>query len=203
MKSLIKSILIFISIALTVSCDFLYKVDCPSFDKNALAWIPYHENQKIIFKNSATNENIHLTISAFVIEHTTHYMTNADCEKCDDIIEINNFAEGVTNLYIYFHLRENELGQMHYEIKGSIFDNYSISAATEYTDYEFNSKVFPEVKILTNNSYDQLFKKLILAKNYGIIGLIDKSDNKWCWNQNYVIISEENIEAEFRDISCN
>jgi hypothetical protein len=80
-------------------------------------------------------------------------------------------------------LSYNKLGSQSYHIYDTYFAEYN-SNYSEINNYLFENKKYDIVRIFEKNDSKGSFKKLIIAKDYGIIGLIDIHDNIWSLKSN-------------------
>jgi len=197
MYATIKSILLIIGLGIFLSCN--RQVDCPDFNNSIMDWMPYQSNDTITLLNTAGDAILILIINDLVIEHTTHYMTNLDCGTCDDHIMINS-NETNTDFQINITLNENRIITQQYIIKGNTFTDYN-SIYTELIDYSFGGHTFDSVRIFENQIDDDNFQKLIVAKGFGIIGLIESDSDTWI---SVGINARRIIETvNIANISCN
>ena len=174
------------------------KVECPDFDENVYEWFPYAKNDTIILERETKDTSIALFTESTLIWHTTHYMTNLDCGTCWDEITIGNYDSKISNLYIFVRLDKNQINSEEYYIKGSYFGN-TRSNYYKQDNYSFGGTVYPEVKIFENAVSDEFYTQLIIAKYYGIIGLVDKNGIKWIRSRDYVL---KIVHMEIRNKAC-
>ena len=150
-----------------ISC----RINCPEFDRKILSWIPYQENDVIELYSQSNDSTILFSITSISVTHTTHYARNSKCGGCSDEIFINHYDSD-------FHFEMYGGGQS-YKIFNTYFTTYS-----ELNNYLFDGKEYDVVRIFENNNSNVSFKKLIIAKEFGIIGLIDKDGNTWALKTN-------------------
>ena len=102
------------------------------------------------------------------VNHTTHYNTGYDCGHCDDDIQIG----GRTGFSVSVSLEKNKIKSEYYSINNESF--YENAVILE--NYTFNDKQYERVKIFEKAESNS---KLIIARNFGIVGFIDKDGNEW------------------------
>jgi len=160
-----------------LSCGI--KVKCPKFDKDILNWVPYQNNDTIKLVNLKNDSVLLLIIDTLMINHTTYFLTSSDCGGCGDDILVNNYE--TKDLQIMIFISDNTITGQCYTIKGTYFEDDSIDYLDyiEQPDYLFNGICYDNVHIFENKKTGEKFKKLIVAKEFGIVGLIDKDDNIW------------------------
>lgn len=181
-----------------ISCG--RQIDCPEFNSQILDWIPYENNDTIRLFNTSTDSVIILAINELIIEHTTHYMTNLDCGTCDDQIMVNHNETNNHDLQIKINLNENNLMDQSYLIVESYFTEYN-SNYFEFKDYTFENKVYDEVRIFEKKELNQIFIKLILAKGFGIVGLVDNENSIWII-QGSRLKNDKSNSVEIINIAC-
>ena len=164
-----------------ISC----KTNCPEFDKEILSWIPYQENDVIELYSQSNNSTILFSITSVNIEHKTHYKHGTDCGGCSDYILINNYD---SDFHLDMYIHENIIGSQSYMIIDTYFDTYS-----ERKNYQFENKEYDLVRIFETNVSQGTFRKLIVAKEIGIIGLVDIHGNSWILRTN-ATIKKPNIQ---------
>ena len=198
MKRLIQFAVFMTALILVAGCG--RKVNCPDFNQDVLQWIPYENNDTIRLQNLANDSLLMLPVRHIFVSHTTHYMTNLKCGECYDHISVN--AESSNNdFYADFYLDKNQISAQNFLIKGSGFDDNS-NHYSEQSYYTFEGNEYDNVRIFTNDNATALFSKLIIAKGYGIIGLIDREGNTWKL-QNPVLKNTGKIEVEVINTSCD
>ena len=178
-----------IFILIFTSCEM--KVDCPDFDRDLLEWFPYEDGISVLLTNSKENAVLELDINKVIVNHTKHYMRNEDCGTCDDYIEINESSD---DLHATIFLNENTIDAEYYLVKGAGFSDY-----TFFDSYIFDNKEYSEVKVFEDNTSNISFKKLIIAKGFGIIGLVDSDNRTWVLKPKSV---ETKSSIEIKDTSC-
>lgn len=158
------------------SCGF--QVNCPDFDAETLEWIPYQNNDIIILENSSKESHITLAVNSIYVEHTTHYVTNQKCGTCDDIISINGNETDNNNFLVHIGLNKNRINSQDYLVNGTYFTDYN-SEYSEHNNYLFDGDVYEAVRIFEKSVANETYRKLIIAKGYGIVGLVDYEGNAW------------------------
>lgn len=176
------------------------KINCPDFDNKILEWIPYHNNDTIRLINSSNDSIIKLAINKVIIEHTTHYITNLKCGTCDDHIMINGNETNKPDLKIDIYLNENNIQMQSFLIKGVHFTE-SDSDYSEQSDYSFEGVNYNAVRIFEKKDNSYGFFKLILAKGYGIVGLVDKNGDVWKIATNS-LKNNRGESVEIKNIAC-
>jgi len=148
------------------------KINCPDFNKDFLNWIPYQENDVIELYSQSKDSTIIFLIENVEVTHQTHYHSNTKCGGCDDDISINY---GRSDFFVRIYLHEKKIVQQEYWIGDTPFFNHS-----ESVNFIFEDKEYERVMIFeTPDTSAGTFKKLIIAKGFGIIGLIDIDGNTW------------------------
>lgn len=157
------------------SCNLNSKVDCPGFNEDVLSWLPYENKDTIRLINTSNDSVVSFAIDEIIVEHTTHYNSNMDCGTCDDQIMINTY-NSVSEFQAQIFLNENIINNRSFLIKGVYFNE---SEFLEITDYTYNNKVYDTVWIFNKSGSYEQFIQLLVAKGYGIIGLVDLHYNNW------------------------
>ncbi len=85
-------------------------------------------------------------------------------------------------------------------IKGFYFTEYN-SDYSEQTDYSFEGVKYDVVRIFEKKETNDRFFKLIIAKGFGIVGLVDKNGDIWKIDSSILKSSEIN-SVEIKNISC-
>jgi hypothetical protein len=190
---------IFISgLILMISCG--RKIDCPDFNDEILKWVPYQNNDTIRLMNSSNDSIMKLVINEVIVEHTTHYMTNVKCGTCDDRIMINVNETDSVDLQIHIGLTYKHIYNQSFLIKGFYFTEYN-SDYSEQSDYSFEGVNYDVVRIFEKKETDDRFFKLIIAKGFGIIGLVEKNGDVW-EIKSTILKSKKSESVEIRNISC-
>ena len=161
---------------------------CPKFDEEILTWIPYQEDDAIELYSQYKDSTIILSIKSVEITHTTNYSKGSiiGCTKCGggclDYISINqNNSDFQVNINLY----ENKMMDYGFGICGTNFTGSSFNLNySELTNFLFEDKEYDIVRVFENNNSDRTFNKLVIAKEIGIIGLIDIYDNSWVLKSN-------------------
>ena len=168
------------------------RINCPEFDRKILSWIPYQENDVIELYSQSNDSTIFFSITSINVTHTTHYERGSECGGCQDEIQINRYDSD-----FYFEM----YGGQNYKIFNTYFTTYS-----ELNNYLFEGKEYDVVRIFENNNSNVSFKKLIIAKEFGVIGLIDKDGNTWALKQNVKIRrlneNEQRKSIVINNVSC-
>jgi len=172
------------------------KTNCPEFDEKILNWIPYQENDVIELYSQSNNSTILFSITSVYITHTTHYEHGTKCGGCSDEIFINDYN---SDFHVEIYLSDRIMGHQSYKIIDTYFSNYS-----EVKNYLFESKEYDLVRIFETNSSEGKFRKLILAKEIGVIGLIDIYGNTWTLKTNAKIkrLNKEQRKIVINNVSC-
>lgn len=176
------------------ACNF--QINCPGLNNEILEWIPYKNNETIVLMNSTDDSILQLEINDVVVEHTTHYTTNTKCGRCDDNLRVNGNETSNPGLQINMNFNINNITHQSFTIEDSYF--FGDSQSSEYTDYTFEGVKYDAVQIF-ENSRDQRFTKLILAKGDGIIALIDKEGHTWLLKE----INAASTPVEIINIACD
>jgi len=148
-------------------------VTCPEFDENILSWAPYQKNDTIRLFSESTGSTMPLPIESVVVTHTSHYKKGTKCGGCeggDNNIQVNNYN---SDFQITIYYVKNKVTSQRYTISGSYFTTYS-----EIKNYLFEGREYDLVRIFESEQ-TRYFKKLIIAKDIGIIGLVDIYGNSW------------------------
>ena len=164
-------------------------VSCPDLDENILSWFPYEEGSVIRLENKTTDDLLTIPIAYMRIDHTSHYNTSYDCGHCDDEIMIGNNDVGFS---ISVHIEKNKITFERYKIGDVSF--YGSHIMSE--NYIFNDKKYEQVKIFENTGNNT---KLIVARNFGIVGFIDENGEEWLLIENSAM---QQIKARIIDVSC-
>ena len=154
-------------------------MNCPDLDENILSWYPYEEEGIICLENKTTDELLTIPITSVRINHTSGYNTGYDCGGCDDDIRISSKA---VDFKISVYIRENKIESEYYDIKGISFHKNAIVSK----NYTFNNKEYEQVKIFERTEDNS---KLIIARNFGIVGFIDENGEEW-------LLPESNIPQQ-------
>jgi hypothetical protein len=176
-----------------ISC----RTTCSEFDERILSWIPYQENDVIELYSQFNDSTIIFPINSVVISHKTHYKHNTDCGGCDDEIRINSYDKSNFHVDIYINNKNKQMSQT-YRICDSYFSTYSEinNFLFENTDYEF-------VRIFVADYSNGMFQKLIIAKEFGVIGLIDVYGNTWILKTNAIIKKHNEGNENRKNIVIN
>lgn len=195
MKKHSQSAVLFLILVVFLSCE--RQVNCPAFNSEPLEWMPYQEKDIILLVNTS-NDSLLLAVNEFTVEHTTHYMTNLDCGTCDDRIMINGSERNNSDLHVTIGLNKNKIIFQEFIIKGSSFTSYD-AEHVELANYTFERINYDALIIIDNNNTDERFQKLVLAKGYGIIALVDKEGKIWKLKDTSLKSSRS---VEIKNISC-
>jgi len=150
-----------------ISC----RTNCSEFDNKNLTWIPYQENDVIELYSQLNDSTITFLINRVEVSHTTHYSFGSKCGGCSDEIFVNGYN---SDFHVEIYLHENKMSSQSYKIIDTYFSTY-----LEEKNYLFENKKYDVVRIFETNGSQGTFKKLIVAKEIGVIGLIDNDDNNW------------------------
>ena len=168
-----KQISVIIIVLLSIFCIGCKRY-CPSFDEDILNWIPYQEDDEIVLRSQSNDLAIIFSIKSIEITHQTHYTIGYKCGTCDDRIEIIQNDHDTFYFYAMLSLHKNKITSLFYKIGDTFFDAYS-----EKEFFLFEGKEYNKVRIFEQTDSKGTFKKLIIAKEFGIIGLIDIYGNTW------------------------
>jgi len=173
MKTLLNIFCTIILLCLFSTCR---NINCPDFDEDVLSWYPYEEGSVIHLESKTTDTLLTIPIVNVMVSHTSHYNTGSKCEGgCNDEIQIDSRAGFSISVY----LEKNKIKSEHYNVNGeSFYENAIIS-----DNYTFNGKEYEQVKIFEKA---KSHSKLIVARNFGIVGFIDKDGNEWLLLENSV-----------------
>jgi hypothetical protein len=144
---------------------------CPEFDKEILSWFPFQENDMIELYSELSDSTITFLIKTVVVTHKTQIKFGSKCGGCDDDIEINSDD---ANFRVSVNLYEGKVENQTYKVGDTNFTNYS-----ERNKYLFENKEYDIVRIFEKTDLKGTYQKLIIAKDIGIIGLIDVEGNTW------------------------
>ena len=186
MKTPLNIFYIIVLLCLFSSC--YRNVNCPDFDENILSWFPYEEGNVIRLENKTTDTLLTIPIVYVIINHTSHYNTGSDCGHCDDEIQITNKA----GVFISVYLEKNKIKSEHYTINSMNF--YGNAIISE--NYTFNNKKYEQVKVFENAGNNS---KLIIARNFGIVGFIDKDGEEWLLVESNAM---QQLKSRITDTSC-
>jgi hypothetical protein len=167
---------ILIILLTSIACST--KVRCPKFNFRVLDWLPYSIGDSILLINDSRDSTIILTINKIQIDHTTHYIPDLDCGTCDDRIEFNDVSDEIGNLHFELWLNDSNIALEEYFIMDTYFSN-SVPNYHFHQFYTFNGDEYENVKVFKNISIDALFSTLIIAKDFGVVGLMDKDSVLW------------------------
>ena len=170
------------------------RTNCPKFDMKILNWIPYQENDIIELYAQSNDSTILFTITSVNITHTTHYEYGSKCGGCSDEISINDYN---SDFYVEIYLSDRIMGHQRYKIIDTYFSTYS-----EVKNYLFESKEYDLVRIYETNGEQGTFKKLIVAKEIGVIGLMDLDGNTWALKTNTLNANGQQNNIVINNVSC-
>ena len=181
-----------------ISCH--RQITCPKFDEKTLSWIPYQENDVIELYSPTNDSTITFSVKSVEIRHTTHYNTGYDCGTCDDVIEVNQNSHDNSKFHINITLNKNKITYQSYWISDTYFvdGNYTYM---ELTNFTFGDKQYDVVRIFEKNDSNGTIKKLIIAKEIGIVGLIDIEGNTWTLIDS--TSKDRSRNAKIKNISCD
>ena len=172
-----KSLLPILICLVLINCGG-HQVTCPDFDEEILNWVPYQANDVIELYSLLKDSSISFSVSNVKITHTTHYITGTDCGKCYDRIEINHYN---SVFHIYIHLSKNKIDTQNYHIYDTWFTS---NTSSELKSFLFEGKEYDVVRVFEKTDSEGSFQKLIIAKDIGVIGLIDIDGNTWVLKTN-------------------
>ena len=172
----IKLLLSIIFIISFISCTTY----CPSFNEEILNWIPYQEKDVIELYSQPNDSTLKFSIRNVTVTHKTSYKFGTKCGTCVDDIYIND-DDSNFNVTIYFD--KKGIGSQDYKIYDTYFATYN-SKHTEEKNYQFEDTEYDMVWVFEKTDSNGTFKKLIIAKEFGVIGLIDIHDNTWSLKTN-------------------
>lgn len=198
MKRSVPFAILLTAVVLLTGCG--RKVNCPMFNFDLLQWIPYENNDTIKLQNLGNDSVMILPVRHIFVSHTTHYMTNLKCGECYDNISINAESSS-TDFIVNMYLDKNQFTSQNFLIMGVSFDSEA-AHYSEQSNYTFEGNVYDNVRIFTNDNTSVVLSKLIIAKSYGIIGLVDRNGNTWKL-KNPVLKSARNIQVELINTSCD
>jgi len=195
-STLKKSILI-VGIFSLINCTG-YQVTCPEFDEEILSWLPYQVDDVIELYSPSKDATIIFSIKNVVVTHKTHYTTGTDCGKCDDEILIRDYH----GFQIEIQLRNNKVTNQVYRIGDTWFldGNYTYS---EIKNFLFEGEEYDVVRIFEKTDSEGSYKKLIIAKDIGIIGLVDIRGNIWVLKTNDNIQRLDESDEKEKNIVIN
>jgi len=147
------------------------RTNCSEFDMKILNWIPYQENDVIELYSQLHDSTILFSIKSVYITHTTHYEHGTKCGGCSDEILITDYN---SDFHVEISLSDRIIIRQSYKIIDTYFSTYS-----EVKNYLFESNEYDLVRIFETDSSEGKFQKLIVAKEIGVIGLIDIEGNTW------------------------
>lgn len=152
--------------------------NCPEFDRDLLSWIPYVAGDSLQMRRVNDDGEFVLAVNGLEVHHTSQYMSDADCGGCDDYISLNDYTVGNRGLRVEIILQGGELVSETYIINGVEFDT-DYSNFSEQTDFTFNNQCYARVKLFESKNPSDAYQKLIVAKDYGIVGLVDSNGMEW------------------------
>ena len=177
-----------------ISC----RTNCSDFDKKNLTWIPYQENDVIELYSQLNDSTITFLINRVEVSHTTHYSFGSKCGGCSDEIFVNEYN---SDFYVEIYLHENKMSSQNYKIIDTYFSTY-----LEEKNYLFENKKYDLVRIFETNGSQGTFRKLIVAKEIGVIGLIDNDGNTWALKTDVKIKrlndNEQRKSVVINNVSC-
>ena len=193
-KTAVVKLLFFMLVCLWGLTSCHQQVTCPELKEEILSWIPYQENDAIELYSQMKDSTIIFSIKSVIVTHTTDYTTGYKCGGCDDEIQINSYDD--SNFHVDIYLNNGIITSQTYRIFDSYFPTY-----TETKNYLFENKEYDIVRIFDNADYSNgRLKKLIIAKDFGVIGLIDVDGNTWTLKTNAKLRS---LNGERKNIVIN
>jgi len=152
---------------------------CPKFDEEILSWIPQVDVIELYFQ--AKDSTIILPIESVVVTHTANLTRGfaIGCKKCaPECYDYISIGDDDSIFQIDISLRGNYITHQSYRIYDTFFYTFS-----EIENFIFENTEYDKVQVFNNHS-NETFKKLIVAKGFGIIGLVDIHDNTWVLKTN-------------------
>ncbi|MDR2938578.1 MAG: hypothetical protein LBU92_06565 [Prevotellaceae bacterium] len=152
-------------------------VNCPALNDAMLAWTPYEQTDTILFANRATNDSVALTFRTVQVKHTAQYNTGTDCgQKCENQIVATGFF-GAHKLDFFIKLEKEKVSYQSFTLNNTYFtSNYGYA---ELQRYSFDSVEYENARVFTNSDSTTLYRQLVLAQNFGVVGMVDSSNNVW------------------------
>ncbi len=186
-----------LTIILVLSSCIGIKKKCPEFDDEIMAWIPYEQGDIIKLSNSDLDSTITILIQSQYIDHMESYKTNEKCGQCDDYITINNSQNSQFNYSASTHYQELGVETFYFSINDTLvrFET-NVSQIIPHYNYNVEGIDYQNVKIYTNQkTSDKNFYCLIIAKNIGIVALIDNYERYWAIDNNEIRNVNLNIKS--------
>jgi hypothetical protein len=179
------------------------QVSCPDFKKEILRWLPYQENDVIELISQSNDSTIFFFIKSIWVDHKSHYTTGYKCGTCDDYIWINQEDHSINTFHVDIHLNKNKIINQGYYIYDTYFTEYNATYLEEI-NYLFEKNKYEAVRVFEKNDLKGTFKKLIIAKDFGIIGLVDIHGNVWALKTESVIrkIDKQENNIVIHNTSC-
>ena len=167
------------------------KKNCPEFDSGLVAWIPYEPGDTLILSNTELDSSLMFVIYSVVyIDHMESYKTNEKCGECQDYISLNINSNEPVRFSYGANTRHQILNFETYDFNiNNTFQSFGTynSQISEHNDYNIEGMDFSDIKIYQNvKTSDFGFYSLIVAKNIGIVALIDNNEKIWSTNNNTI-----------------
>jgi len=202
MKKYLNLFLATVIICGLVGCN--REVTCPAFKEEVLSWTPYQENDVIELYSPMNDSTIIFSIKSVDVTHTTHYNTGYDCGTCDDAITITQNDYDNFRFHIDISLNKNQIKYQSYYIGDTYFvdGNYTYS---EQMDFSFEGKKYDVVMLFEKKDSNGTIKKIIIAKDIGIVGIVDIYGNIWTLKDKVQIrgFSNERKNVKITNVSCD
>lgn len=160
-----------------------------------LRWIPYERNDTLIFKNEITDSTLLLAIDSLTIRHTTSYSSFNDCGNCDDYIEVNYYYQQEPDFHVSISFDKDGISGEGYTIMEDRFDD---SNCTEQNNYKIRTEQYEVVKIYEASNEYEYFKTLIVAKDYGVVALIDRNNTYWILQNDFSVENPKSFDIQER-----
>ena len=169
-------LLLFFVVCLIGLTTCIRQINCPKFDEKILSWIPYQAGDVLELYSQLKDSTIIFSINSVTVEHITDYKPGFKCMGCESFININQDNHQDSNFRVYLYSNNNDVGSHNYWVLGSCFYTYS-----EFKNYTLENTNYDIVRIFDNEEQCShgMLQKIILAKDIGVIGLIDIYDNLW------------------------
>ena len=188
MKRCFKPILLLAAAAALAGC--WGTVTCPelkeSVVESVLVWTPYEKNDTVLFTSKAVDYlqdySIMLIITNVEAQHITQYSAGSKCGGCRDEIRVTGTISGTGFEILTDFDRNNKISYQHLWFTDSYFLSYSTHSTYAVEDVEYkNVRVYNSYN---SDNTDKGYKTLIIAKDVGIVGLVDFNDSVWYIKKN-------------------
>ena len=181
--------LLFFTIVWLLCLTSCKRINCPEFYEEMLRWI--QKDDVIELYSHSKDSTIILSISSVEITHTTHYPANTDC-ACEDYIYVNSYDSN-------FSVKMFSHNDQSYRIFDTDFSTYS-----EAKNYLFENNTYDLVRIFDRKNSGGKFRKLIIAKDTGVVGLIDVDGDTWVLKTGVKIkkLDKQDRKITIKNTSC-